>query len=172
MTRLRYFAYGSNLHLARIRRRVSSALVKATGQLPGFRLSFNKNSRDGSAKCNAIYTGRSGDYLPGVVYEINASQKCLLDAAEGLGSGYFQASHFIDVETGPVEAYLYVAHPAHTNEDIQPYDWYCELVIRGAKQQGLNAGHVNELIGTPSLPDPNRERSRRMFDLARIEAIL
>ena len=157
------------MHLARIQRRVPSAVVKGTGKLSRFKLAFNKNSRDGSAKCNAFFTGSDGDALPGVIYEIEQSEKRLMDAAEGLGKGYFQASYPIEAQNGVVESYLYVAHPAFIDDSIRPYDWYCQLVIRGAKQHEIVQDHVRFLTQIDSVPDPNRARSKLMFDLAHTE---
>ena len=47
-----YFAYGSNLPSARMRRRVPSAAAQGPAELQGRRLTTDKRGRDGSGKAN------------------------------------------------------------------------------------------------------------------------
>ena len=67
---LRYFAYGSNLSTPRLRGRVPSACKLGVATLAAHRLVFHKLGRDGSAKCDALYTGRQEDIVRGVVFEM------------------------------------------------------------------------------------------------------
>ena len=82
------FSYGSNLLLARLTARVPSARFIARGELTGHTLRWHKAGRDGSGKCDAFFTGDPADRLWGGVFEIASADKHLLDAIEGLGSGY------------------------------------------------------------------------------------
>ena len=83
-----YFAYGSNMSTPRLLNRVVSARAVAVACLPAHALRFHKRGRDGSAKCDAFYTGQDHDELHGVVYRIAAAEKPCLDECEGLGNGY------------------------------------------------------------------------------------
>ena len=49
-----YFAFGSNMLLERIKKRVPSARVLGNATLGGYALRFNKLSKDGSGKANIV----------------------------------------------------------------------------------------------------------------------
>ncbi len=85
---IKYFAYGSNMCSGRLRDRVPCEFV-TVARLSGYQLRFHKLSKkDSSSKGNAFYTGVATDEVWGVVFEIPASKKAVLDAFEGLGYGY------------------------------------------------------------------------------------
>ena len=88
MNTLRYLAYGSNLYPPRLQLRVPSAQVIAKVGLMGWQLKFHKRGQDISAKCNIIQTGKAGDVVYGVVYEMLESERSDLDKVEGLRRGY------------------------------------------------------------------------------------
>jgi gamma-glutamylcyclotransferase len=50
--RVRYFAYGSNLDLARMRARAPAVGLIGPALLQGMRLAFDKRGGDGSGKAN------------------------------------------------------------------------------------------------------------------------
>ncbi len=70
--------------------RVPTARAVTTARLPGHVLRFHKRSDDGSAKCNMVKTGRTEDEVYGVIFEIEGTEKALLDKAEGLCKGYVE----------------------------------------------------------------------------------
>jgi len=76
---LNIFAYGSNMCLRRIRERIASAAMLSTACLTQRRLLFHKRGKDGSAKANALFTGKVSDRVWGVVFTINPAEKPLLD---------------------------------------------------------------------------------------------
>jgi len=85
---MKYFAYGSNMSLTRLRERVPSAMVLGTFSLRDHELRFHKHGKDDSGKCDVFFTGDNFHVVFGVLYEIAMSEKSVLDRAEGLGSGY------------------------------------------------------------------------------------
>ena len=52
--RVRYFAYGSNLVMARLRARVPVFGLIGPARLPAMRLTFDKRGSDGSGKANLV----------------------------------------------------------------------------------------------------------------------
>lgn len=90
MNTVLYFAYGSNMSVARLENRVSSVQVITIARLDNHQLRFHKRSRDGSGKCNAKCVGDAADTVYGVLFEMTVSKKRLLDENEGLGNGYGQ----------------------------------------------------------------------------------
>jgi hypothetical protein len=90
--------------------------------LVGWRTAYDKPSLDGSAKLN-IRRDPAGT-VSGVVYEIAATDRGHLDAAE---AGY----RAIDTAVGL--AYAYLGQPA----TVPPFGWYVDLVEAGARVHGL-----------------------------------
>ena len=156
-SRLRYFAYGSNMLTARLRERAPSATAIGIGQLEGHALRWDKRSwRDGSGKCDAEFTGQRSDVVWGVVFELDPEDKPALDQAEGLRNGYMEKVVNILTEVGLITAVTYLA----TDKDasLRPYHWYKALVIAGAREHGLPPSYRSrlELVVTVSDPDPMR----------------
>lgn len=158
-TRIRYFAYGSNMLTARLRERVPSATAILVGQLAGHVLRWDKRSlSDGSGKCDAEATGRQQDVVWGVLFELDAKDKPALDQAEGLGAGYLEKPVRILTDTGVVDAVTYYA----TNKDptLRPYQWYKALVIAAAREHGLPARYRSGLELVVTVSDPDHARTR------------
>jgi gamma-glutamylcyclotransferase len=88
MPLLNYFAYGSNMSLARLRARVPSTKFISLAMLSGHELRFHKRSDDGSAKCDAYEPGNPDSEVTGILYTINDTEKRNLNLAEWLGYGY------------------------------------------------------------------------------------
>jgi len=141
--RIVYFAYGSNMVTARLRERAPSATPIGIGRLPGHVLSWDKRSRDGSGKCDAEATGRNGDVIWGVLFELDAQDKPALDRAEGVGVGYVETLVTILTDHGAVDALTYCA----TEKDpaLRPYRWYKALVVAGAREHQLPADYRRQL---------------------------
>ena len=159
--RLIYFAYGSNLYLERLKGRAPSAQVMGQARLPAHRRRFHKRGRDGSAKCDAWYTGEARDGVHGVLYGLNPGKREGLDRAEDLGRGY--AIHPVRVETAgtTVAAFTYRALPTAIEPDLPPFDWYLAYVVLGARRHVLPADYVAWLADTATSSDPDPVRARR-----------
>jgi hypothetical protein len=160
----RYAAYGSNLHPRRLQKRVSSARLLGTCFSAAYELKFNKQSDvDGSGKCS-IFPGAGGVFF--AIYEIESSQKALLDSIEGVGLGYDH--HLLqDLEYGDCQTYI--ANPAVINDGILPFDWYRELVLIGCAVHGFPQEYVRNIERIEPLVDPDDKRSREQWAL--VEAL-
>ncbi len=153
-----YFAYGSNLHPARLGVRIPSARFVCVATLPGYCLYFHKRGRDGSAKCNAGYTAGATDRVIGAVYQMNVCEKARLDACE---AGYrTEEIVLISQRGGPISAFTYSAELSHIDDALHPYTWYKRLVIEGAKYHGLPLEYVRRIDQVCALPDPHVQRDQ------------
>ena len=159
---MRYFAYGSNLHVPEIRKWVPSATRCCIAALRRHELKFHKiGSRDGSGKCDAFKTGHEKDAVHGVVYDIDEKEKRNLDKKEGLGYGYNQVEVVLERGEGTVAAFVYVADNEHIDAALKPYSWYKALVLEGARQQGLPESYIEEtILPVEATEDPDQERDR------------
>jgi len=149
------FAYGSNMASPRLRARTPSARPIGIGQLKGHALRWHKRSVDGSGKCDAMVASGS-DTVWGVVFEIDAMEKPLLDAAEGLHHGYDEKMAEIVMEQGTVRATLYCA--TDLDPSRRPYTWYKNFVVHGAKEHGLPEHYVRTIEAVEAIPDPDVDR--------------
>ena len=160
---MRYFAYGSNMWLRRLRSRdrAPSAVPLGTGRLDGYVLTFHKRGRDGSGKCSVLRTGDSSDTVFGVVFEVDERDRDALNRAEG--DGYHPST--VDVTLVRTDealtAELYVARRSYIDETLRPFDWYKAFVLAGAREHSLPEEYVGFIERRTGREDPDRERVRR-----------
>ncbi len=144
-TTCRYFAYGSNLSTQRLRERAPSARAIGRARLPRHRLRWHKLGRDGSGKCFVECTGVAADDVWGVLFELDWRDKPKLDAAEGLGIGYFEREVRLAMDGGERLALTYYAKPDKIDPALRPRQWYKNHVLRGAREHGLPASYIAAL---------------------------
>jgi gamma-glutamylcyclotransferase len=158
---VKYFAYGSNMSISRLRERVPSALALGCHSLKEHDLRFHKSSKDGSGKCDAFYTGDDGDIIFGALFEISRSEKLALDRAEGLGYGYEEKSIAVLASDGSsLEAMTYIA--TKINEDLKPYSWYVNHVLVGAGETSLPDKYVQwKISAIECIQDADRKRDAK-----------
>lgn len=149
---IRYLAYGSNLHPARLGARCPSARSLGRVRLDGWGLRFHKRSHDGSGKCDLVEAPDETAW--GALYTLSEADKLILDGIEGVGCGY--AHRFLTLADG--EALTYVVEPAFIDPAAQPYGWYHRFVVDGARHHGFPADYVQQLVAVPTLVDPDSAR--------------
>ena len=154
MSSLLYFSYGSNMSTPRMAARVPSARFVCVACLERHKLRFHKIGRDGSAKCDIPASHDPQDRVFGVVYELPAAGKPLLDEFEGLGRGYEEKSVRL---TGPAGESMHALSYYATAIDaaLKPYHWYKEHVLRGAIEHDLPEYYVLALESVESITDPD-----------------
>ena len=156
MGRVVYFSYGSNMSTPRIKRRVASAAFISSARLLEHSLCFHKKSGDGSAKCDIAHTGNGGDIVHGVLFEIAACEKSVMDRYEGLGSGYEEKK----VETLLPDGETIIAatyYATHIDASLNPYHWYKEHVLRSAREHRLPFHHIAAIEAVESIADPHHD---------------
>ena len=158
---MKYFAYGSNMSLLRLRARVPSAERMGMFTLVEHVLRFHKWSRkDKSAKCDALFTGNPEDFVIGALFWIPRDEKRPLDKAEGLGFGYDEKRVTVtDTLGNSHDAFTYCA--TSTDPSLLPHSWYVNHVIVGAKETGVPADYLDAISATRSQEDPDRKRDAR-----------
>ena len=145
---MKIFCYGSNMNTERITERCSSSRFISRAKVNGYKLVFNKKSKDKSGKANLIYTGDKS-LVWGVIFDISEDQKPLLDKAEGLGRGYDEYKLIVinDLEQ-EIECVCYIAtDEKYLDNNLKPYDWYKEYCLIGAKQHNLPEDYILTLDG-------------------------
>lgn len=166
---LYYFAYGSNMHPARLRERTPSCLRIGVAKLTGYALRFHQvSATDGSAKCNILETGHEADVVHGVVYSIPSVERAALDAAENVGVGY--RLHHLDVRLGNCDrrVFCYVAVDGTTDDTLHPYRWYRDIVLHGARQHAFPEQYLAAIAAEQVREDSDpvrTSRHRRLLDI-------
>lgn len=158
---MKYFAYGSNMSLPRLRERVPSARRAGVYTLVEHVLKFHKKSNtDGSGKCDACHTADPKDLVIGALFEISDSEKSSLDQVEGLGHGYQDKMVQVrDDQGGIIEAFTYYA--TNTNPSLKPYSWYLFHVVCGAREIGVPADYLRAIESIESIEDKDKNRDAR-----------
>jgi gamma-glutamylcyclotransferase len=145
-----HFAYGSNIWPGWIKTWAPGVKTYGNAKLPGYRLVFNKKSRDGSGKANIEKTDTVGDEVWGVLYELSEKEIADLDNKEGLnGYKHETLKDLVDDKGNKVPAWAYVA--TEPIEGLKPYDWYLRIIIGGAIEQDLGDDYIKRLESTPSI---------------------
>lgn len=165
---LNYFAYGSNMLLARLRERTPSCRFATAAVLPQHRLAFHKRGADRSGKCDAFFTGQQEDRVHGVVYRIDAAEKAALDRAEGEGYRARELT-LIGADGEPLQAFAYIACSTHIEPSLRPYSWYRALVLHGARVHGFPAEYTAAVEAVTTQLDADLRRARRLFRLLEAE---
>jgi len=157
---MKYFAYGSNMSLARLRERAPGAQRLGSYALRGHVLCFHKVGTDGSGKCDAFFTKDANDLVLGALFELDASEKIHLDQVEGLGLGYEQKEVLLEDEIGrQVKASIYYA--TDIDASLKPYSWYKKHVLLGAMESALPNIYIENIRVIESVQDPDGKRDKQ-----------
>lgn len=161
---MNYFAYGSNLSVRRLHNRLQSVTIRCVVRLPAYKLIFHKKSVDGSAKCDALHTENRDDCVIGVLYEIQKTEKPILDRIEERGYGYEEKIvNVLTAQGKTIETLSYFAKKIDSS--LKPYHWYKEHVLRGAREHHFPSAYIQMIEQIESIPDPMPERQVRELQI-------
>lgn len=159
-----YFAYGSNMLEQRLKERVDSAEFFSNAWIRGYEVRCRKKSIDGSGKADLVKTGNPEDIVHGVVYEFDPTDWGALDKHEGAtgnNPGYDRVPSQVHTGSGVLGVTTYLAREEKIDESLQPYTWYRNLILCGAKQHGLPEGYREKLGKIHGIPDPKEDRESK-----------
>ena len=154
---MKYFAYGSNMSIKRLTERTPSVQRIGLFMLPDHQLKFHKAAADGSGKCDIYLTNNVNDIIYGALYEIDVSEKHVLDKIEGLGSGYEEKEVIVANENGDTYSAL-TYYATDIDNTLPPYSWYLNHVVTGAREINVPIDYLNNIKQTESIADPDPQR--------------
>ncbi len=161
---IHYFAYGSNLASHRLLQRLPEARIDKVATLREHRLCFRKNDLGQSGKCDIEFTGDSDDIVYGVLYLLTHEEKQTLDIYETHGFGYLDKKVEVTRDCG--NSFEAVTYFAIDIDDLQqPYHWYKEHVLRGAREHDFPAHYIEWIESHKSIDDVDIERVRRELEI-------
>lgn len=153
-----YFAYGSNMSLARIERRLGKVKKISTYVLVGWRLVFNCGFWSTYAN---IEKGLDTDKVEGVLYELTPRQIYLLDQYEGVPNSY---EKFYQIHNDKI-IYAYISRDLKIAPEYPELE-YLALCQAGAEENGLQDTYTrfenlkNEIIKLTLKRKQKKETSR------------
>lgn len=154
-----YFAYGSNMSQQRLKQRLPKSQFIGVATLPHFQIRFHKKSVDGSAKADALFTGRPDDRVFGALYQLSSTDMTLLDQIEDCGIGYERKEVFVDACGRDLSAWTYCA--LHIDRSLLPYSWYHRHVLIGAEELRLPDHYIEHIKSFQTCTDNDRAREEK-----------
>lgn len=140
-----YFAYGSNLDLARKQTRTGAIRESRLALLSGYRLAFNKKGSEDEVYANLL--ADPTEETLGVIYRCTPETLDTLDRFEGAFSGHYQRMEFqvrtLDGEI--LSAIAYVARAEVVISESKPSDEYFGYIMRGARDHRFPANTIRSL---------------------------
>jgi hypothetical protein len=141
-----YFAYGSNLALARMGARVPSAQARGAARLPGYRLTLDKRGADGTGKANLREAPDSAVW--GALYSLDPADWPLLD---GFEPDYRRVAVRVEWRGIPQDAMTYVSQRFTDAPLADPR--YKRLIVDGARAHQLPEDWIRWLETLPERAD-------------------
>ena len=167
---IKYFAYGSNMLVAKLRSQKRCPTAEKIEPSKGSQhlirnhtFKFHKRSKDLSAKGDAEATNDDNDIVYGVLFSINDEHELKkLEREEGVKAGYYKKNvDVIDEETGDeTTAITFCAEQAHIpggywyektlaksrqDSNLLPYHWYKRQTVQGAIDNRLPDHYIKKL---------------------------
>ena len=131
-----YFAYGSNMSRALMRRHCPAAKAIGVGALRGCRFVI---TTDGYASI----VPRAGGVVHGVLWRLTPRDLAALNAYESIGSGlYFKMTLPVRMSGRRVAARVYVGRSRAAG---RPKSGYLDVVLEAAREWGLPENYVKSL---------------------------
>ena len=134
-----YFAYGSNLCKRQMKERCPKSIYLMRATLPGFRFVYDGNSDKRKGAVGNILPS-VGESVKGVIYEIDETEKVVLDKCEGVPSSY--QSRIIEVLGQNGEKYHCLVYSRSGRVEGKPSEEYKNIVLEGALESGLDMDYV------------------------------
>ncbi len=128
-----HFAYGSNLNIFQMIKRVGEWKTSKRAYLEGYKLAFNKeSSRWGGYAANIQPTGNNSDKVYGVVYLLKEEKIAVLTSYEGKGP----VNMDVRLEDGSVIHDVAVYRWDKDEPSRNPPKVYADTILEGLIQHG------------------------------------
>ena len=143
-----YFAYGSNMNPARVAERGLPVIDVMPGMLDGFRLMFNKMSKDHAGVGHANIEWHPGGVVEGALYELAESDDILkMDPYERAPWNYGREVVAVRQGQNTLWAWTYFANPAVKTAGLLPPRAYMGHLLAG--ESLLSNSYLQHLRGHP-----------------------
>ena len=96
----------------------------------------------------------------GAIYEIDEQEKPLLDRIEGVGAGYDVHWEDLEVNGDRTRVFMYIASSGYVDKKLNPYRWYKDLVLAGARYHRFPEDYIDTLEAVEAADDPDEQRQK------------
>jgi gamma-glutamylcyclotransferase (GGCT)/AIG2-like uncharacterized protein YtfP len=142
---MNYFAYGSNLSSNFIRDYTPSAVFVMKAGLPNYKVEFRHYSKNLGGGISSIVE-TPGSLVRGVIYEVPESELAELDVLESVPEGVYRRDQYLVLGE---DNQWHLADLYRVSTPTGPYTpstRYVDFMIEGAREHGLDAGYVEQLV--------------------------
>lgn len=151
-----YFAYGSNMNAARVKKRQMPFSSFESGVLEGYRLVFNKRSTIYPGAASANIESNPDDKVEGLLYALEDDQGIeAMDPFEGYPVRYDRTLVSIQTAGSTVQSWVYIANQTYIAEGLRPASWYLNHLLAG--ELYLSRPYFEKLSLIDCLPDSDVE---------------
>ena len=144
-----YFSYGSFLDHETLKRHCPGARFVTRAFLPNWEVQFNYLSKTYGAGVTGIEPA-PGRLVRGVIYDVPPEEIEHLDVIEAAPEGFYYRQRILVVgeEGNLLEVETY--RTTHPQGPFKPSKRYLGLMVKGAKEHGLDPEYIRELeaVGT------------------------
>lgn len=152
-TRL-YFAYGFNLNLEKMNEKCTKPRVLGIARLPGHKIGFFEHSVVWDGAVETVVPDSQSEVW-GVIYQLESYAWDQLDNCEdarldGTGEYFHYPIEVIDMQNKPRDISMY--KKARLGVAKLPSTEYLNIIIQGAKEQGLPESYIASLQSIASKP--------------------
>jgi len=139
-----YFSYGSFLDSENLKKHVPNARYVKRAILPDFEVQFNflSNTYDGGVTGVEPVTGRKA---LGVLYDVPPDEIEKLDVVEGVPADIYYRETVTVVDEDGNEHRAETYRTTNPKGPFTPTKRYLGLMIKGAKEHGLDPDYIKEL---------------------------
>lgn len=142
LTKVRYFAYGSNMSRARLEARLGRVVDLGRARCVARRHSFSKLGLDGTGKGNIELADDA--LVWGVVYDIDPAQ---LERLAGIELGYRRIELDVELEMiGPTRTATFEA--LEPTPGLAPTREYLEHYVIGMREHGIPDAYLAAVLGS------------------------
>lgn len=149
-----YFGYGSNMDLTSMRAKGVHPERSRRASLPGWKLRFNVHHffRHEGGVGNIEQSDNPDDEVQGVLHDCRDEDLAALDAVEAYGFGYDRIEVPVRTASGTTSAIAYIGIPSFLDESCRPARRYMNILVKGARNAGLDPAYIDRLLVHPVHP--------------------
>ncbi|MCY3885678.1 MAG: gamma-glutamylcyclotransferase [Gammaproteobacteria bacterium] len=127
-----YFAFGSNMNVARVTERALNCGPATGARLDGFALRFNKRSRNTPVSGRANIFQETGSKVFGVLYQLEKPAEIVkMDRFEHAPVDYRRIVVEVIVDNQAIACWTYIANDRVVDNSLMPQESYLRHLLAG-----------------------------------------
>jgi gamma-glutamylcyclotransferase len=139
---MKYFAYGSNMSIERLKDRKINWTTREKGIIKGYKLVINKRSKKNPNIGFANIVEDENSIVEGIIYDIPDEDVYILDKYEGVNNNhYYKTYMYINNES----VLVYIANGSWlSDKELETTEEYKNFILEG--KEFLSKEYINKLL--------------------------